>query len=70
MPHPHRTRLDSDIRKGAFETEEPSAHRNKSHSNNSLSGQIGHRNKHEDLHEADTDFPEPNASGEHSGQTR
>jgi hypothetical protein len=69
MPQPIRTRLDSDIRKGAFEAEEPRSGRKHDGTNTSMAGQLGHRHKHEDLHEADTDFPEPNASGEHSGQT-
>jgi hypothetical protein len=69
MPHIIRHRHDSDIRKGAFEAEEPRLGRTHDGSNTSMAGQLGHRHKHEDLHEADTDFPERNASGEHSGQT-
>jgi hypothetical protein len=34
----------------------------------SLSGQLGHRDQDGSLKDNDTDFPEPNASGEHSGE--
>ena len=37
-------------------------------SNNSLNGQMGHRNKPDDLDTLDTDFPEPGQNPEHSGE--
>jgi len=33
----------------------------------STDGQLGHRDQHPDLKDADTDFPEPDAEAEHSG---
>jgi hypothetical protein len=63
-------RHDSDIGKGAFEAEEPRSGRVSDGTNTSLSGQLGHRNRHEYVHGEDTDFPEPDAHGEHSGQIR
>jgi hypothetical protein len=35
----------------------------------SLSGQLGHRDQEELLKDNDTDFPEPDAEGEHSGES-
>jgi len=35
-----------------------------------LQGQLGHRDEDESLKDADTDFPEPGNSPEHSGQHR
>ena len=54
---------DSDIHKGAFEGDAGATE-----TNTSMSGQGGHRNQPEELQGADTDFPEPDASGEHYGQ--
>ncbi|HEV2646438.1 MAG TPA: hypothetical protein VGU46_08760 [Acidobacteriaceae bacterium] len=34
----------------------------------SLAGQLGHRDQSELLKDNDTDFPEPDAKGEHSGE--
>ena len=34
-----------------------------------LQGQIGHRDQDEMLKDADTDFPEPGSSPEHSGES-
>jgi hypothetical protein len=34
----------------------------------SLAGQLGHRDEDELLKDSDTDFPEPDAEGEHSGE--
>jgi hypothetical protein len=36
--------------------------------NSSLQGQLGHRNKPEELDSLDTDFPEPGENPEHSGE--
>jgi hypothetical protein len=35
----------------------------------SLSGQLGHRDEDGLLKDNDTDFPEPDAEGEHSGES-
>jgi len=67
MPQIIPPRHDSDVKKGAFETELPPRNAN-DESNTSLSGQMGHRNQPEEAQGEDTDFPEPDAQGEHSGQ--
>jgi hypothetical protein len=56
-------REDPYLHEGAVEQDAP----NQS-SNNSLTGQIGHRNKPADLDTLDTDFPEPGQNPEHSGK--
>jgi hypothetical protein len=33
-----------------------------------LSGQLGHRDQDEELKDNDTDFPEPDAEAEHTGE--
>jgi hypothetical protein len=64
---PDKEHPDSDARKGAVEKEasEPS-----SDGEPHLQGQLGHRDQDEMLKDADTDFPEPGSSPEHSGQER
>lgn len=55
---------DQDRGKGAVEQdrpEEPSG-------NTSMQGQIGHRDQDSMLKSSDTDFPEPGAGPEHSGE--
>ena len=37
-------------------------------SQNSLTGQLGHRDQDEALKDNDTDFPEPDAEAEHTGE--
>lgn len=37
-------------------------------SNNSMAGQLGHRDQNEMLKDNDTDYPEPDAEAEHSGE--
>jgi hypothetical protein len=54
---------DPDLGKGATEGEE---HRHDG--NLGLSEQIGHRDQDPRLKDADTDFPEPGNSPEHSGE--
>lgn len=61
-------RLDSDIRKGAQEYDGPEQAKKRPDSESSLSGQLGHRDNDADLKDYDTDFPEPDAEGEHTGQ--
>jgi hypothetical protein len=58
---------DSDEKKGAFEddTRRPGT---RDKGNASMAGQLGHRNKPVDYEDADTDYPDPTSSGEHSGQ--
>jgi len=56
---------DPDRAKGATETEEH--HHN---GNLGLSEQLGHRDQDPILKDADTDFPEPGDSPEHSGEDR
>ena len=58
----HRT-VDSDLLKGAVESEAP-----KQHGNTSLHGQLGHRTEDEMIKSSDTDFPEPGGNPEHSGE--
>lgn len=53
-PHP-----DQDVAKGASEDVPVS-----------FSGQLPHRVQDEDIKASDSDFPEPGASPEHSGQGR
>jgi hypothetical protein len=69
QPQHHR---DGDEGKGAVEDSEPSAPGERSNSNESMSGQLGHRSQGEatdDLIDgADSDFPEPGSSPEHSGE--
>jgi hypothetical protein len=64
---PDEKHPDSDARKGAVEqeTSQPS-----SNGEPNLQGQLGHRDQDEMLKDADTDFPEPGSSAEHSGQRR
>jgi len=54
---------DQDRFKGALEQEERDQH-----GNTSMQGQLGHRDQDPMLKAADTDFPEPGASPEHSGE--
>ncbi len=54
---------DQDRFKGAVEQDE-----NDPSGNTSLQGQIGHRDQDPMLKSADTDFPEPGGSPEHSGE--
>jgi hypothetical protein len=64
---PEEEHPDSDARKGAVEkeTSKPS-----SDGEPNLQGQLGHRDQDEMLKDADTDFPEPGSSPEHSGEDR
>jgi hypothetical protein len=55
---------DSDEHKGAVEEESPRATTDRP----SLAGQLGHRTSDPDVKDNDTDFPEPGAREEHSGE--
>ena len=59
---------DQDTRKGAVEDDSPETARKRPPSQTSLSGQLGHRDQDELLKDNDTDFPEPGAREEHSGE--
>jgi len=54
---------DQDRLKGALEQEEKDQR-----GNTSMQGQLGHRDQDPMLKAADTDFPEPGESPEHSGE--
>ena len=54
---------DQDRFKGALEQEEKGQK-----GNTSMQGQLGHRDQDPMLKDADTDFPEPGESPEHSGE--
>ena len=54
---------DQDRFKGALETEDPTRE-----SGNSMQGQLGHRDQDPMLKSADSDFPEPGESPEHTGE--
>ena len=54
---------DQDRGKGAVEQDQPSQT-----GNTSMQGQLGHRDQDPLLKGSDTDFPEPGAGPEHSGE--
>lgn len=58
------SRTDQDAAKGAVETED-----HKTAGNAGLQDQLGHRDQEPMLKDADSDFPEPGQSPEHSGET-
>jgi hypothetical protein len=60
----HNT-FDQDAGKGATETEE-----NKTPGNIGMEEQLGHRDQDPMLKDADSDFPEPGESPEHSGEPK
>ena len=66
MTDPAKT-LDEDMHKGAVEDDTRQADSTR-RSNNSMAGQLGHRDQDEMLKDNDTDYPEPDAEGEHSGE--
>ena len=57
---------DQDCGKGAVEQDE----KNQKGGNTSMQGQLGHRDQDPILKSADTDFPEPGESPEHSGEPK
>jgi hypothetical protein len=59
---PHNTR-DQDTAKGATETED-----HEGPGNVGMQDQLGHRDQDPMLKDADSDFPEPGPSPEHSGE--
>jgi len=56
---------DQDRGKGAVEQDRPQD----PSGNTSMQGQLGHRDQDPLLKSSDTDFPEPGAGPEHSGET-
>src|SRR5687767_6792035 len=63
-PTSRHRRTDSDLQKGAVESDKP-----RGKTNNSLPGQLPHRPKDEMINGQDTDFPEPGGNPEHSGES-
>jgi hypothetical protein len=59
------TRPDEATRKGAVEEDALDIDRRGS---TPFAGQLGHRDQDEMLKDNDTDFPEPDAKGEHTGR--
>ena len=59
----HEKHPDSDIEKGAVESDRP-----QSPADASMTGQLGHRDPDAMIKDSDTDFPEPDAEAEHSGK--
>jgi hypothetical protein len=64
---PKEQHPDSDAHKGAVEEETSGPSKT---NDPNLHDQIGHRDEDEMLKDADTDFPEPGSSPEHSGERR
>jgi len=60
-----RDKVDQDAAKGATETED-----HNTEGNLGLQEQIGHRDQDPMLKDADSDFPEPGESPEHTGEPR
>jgi hypothetical protein len=60
---PRHRSADSDLLKGAVESDNP-----QQHGNNSLAGQLGHRTEDDMIKSSDSDFPEPGENPEHSGE--
>ena len=54
---------DNDEHKGAVESDRP-----QSPTDESMRGQLGHRDQDAWIKDSDTDYPEPDAQPEHSGQ--
>jgi hypothetical protein len=59
---------DNDEKKGVVEDDSPRLPGKASKSQESMTGQLGHRNADELTDGSDSDFPEPGSSPEHSGQ--
>jgi hypothetical protein len=57
--------MDQDEAKGANEREDP-----KTSGNPGMQGQLGHRDQDPMLKDADSDFPEPGQSPEHTGEPK
>jgi len=66
-PSIHTDHPDSDTQKGTVESDRRRPLADES-STESMAGQLGHRDPDEWIKESDSDFPEPGATPEHSGQ--
>jgi hypothetical protein len=62
------TPTDEASGKGAVESD--AIQTNPGSGQNSIAGQLGHRDQNEMLKDNDTDFPEPDAEAEHTGNQR
>ncbi len=62
------TRPDEAINKGAVEDDAPYPNNERRPQHGSMAGQLGHRDQDEMLKDSDTDFPEPDAEAEHTGE--
>ena len=65
---PTENQPDEAIAKGAVETDTLPSDTHDRTEHNALNGQLGHRDQDEMLKDNDTDFPEPDAEGEHTGE--
>ncbi len=63
-----KTRPDEALRKGAIEEDDMHSDAKRPSQRSSFNSQLGHRDQDEMLKENDTDFPEPDAKAEHTGQ--
>jgi hypothetical protein len=61
---------DGDAQKGAVESESRHDIPKQANLHDNLADQLPHRNGGTDLEGADSDFPEPGSSPEHSGQLK
>jgi hypothetical protein len=68
MTDTRTTHPDEAEGKGAVEDDAPYPDSERRPQHSSLSAQLGHRDQDEMLKNADTDFPEPDAEGEHTGE--
>ena len=68
MAYSLMARSDEARRKGAMEDDGNPPDLSDRQRSGSLYGQLGHRDQDEMLKDADTDFPEPDASGEITGR--
>lgn len=59
---------DSDMKKGAVEDDSPLKRGQQPKNESSMAGQQGHRDQNTAIKDSDSDFPEPGAREEHSGQ--
>ena len=59
---------DGDEHKGVVEDDSPHLSGEIPDSQESMTGQLGHRNADEMTNGSDSDYPEPGSSPEHSGQ--
>jgi hypothetical protein len=59
---------DADESKGVVEDSSPRQPGTPQETQESMAGQLGHRNADDMINGNDTDFPEPGSSPEHSGE--